>query len=215
MPKPLSEGQQRFVFGVLVVVLVAFGIYLSIGGFRGDGAQSEQQADGEQGGEQNTDSEPAAPPSPIPTTATEDMQVLDWLPFAEDELKAAAATAQGFAAAYGTIDYSESPEDYYSSMEDLATKEYAKTLARSSGAGAYWEEMADKEAVAEGRADVQEIRGFDDESVVFLVTAQSITEGDDGATEELGEFAVTVVSEGGEWRVFDFQPADAGNLGEG
>ncbi|MFC4560529.1 hypothetical protein ACFO4E_01535 [Nocardiopsis mangrovi] len=219
MPKSLSEGQQRLVFGLLVAVLVAFGIYLSVGGFSGgdDGAEQDQQADEQPAGDeqQGGDQPAAAAPSPIPTTAVDDMRVTDWLPFPEDEMKAAAATAQGFAAAYGTIDYTRSPEQYFAAMEELATRDYAQTLAQSSGAGAMWDEMGEQEAVAEGRANVESIRSFDDESVVFVVQAQSITEDDGGASEDLGDFAITVVQERGQWRVFDFQPADAGNLGEG
>ncbi|GAA4944530.1 hypothetical protein GCM10023224_29510 [Streptomonospora halophila] len=217
MPKPLSEGQQRFVFGALVVVLVVFGVYLTLGGW-GDGADEggsneESSAAGDRNGGQDAAGD-VAPPSPIPTTAAQDMQVMDWFPFSEAEFKSAAATAQEFARVYGTIDYSQSPEDYYASMQELATDDYAETLAQSSGAGAMWQEMSSKEAVSEGRANVESIRTFGDESVTFVVTAQSITEGGGGASEDLGEFAVTVVEEGGEWRVYDFQPADAGNLGD-
>ncbi|ASU82540.1 hypothetical protein CDO52_06865 [Nocardiopsis gilva YIM 90087] len=221
MPKPLTEGQQRLFFGALVVVLVAFGIYLSLGGFSDGGNGREEptgrdQARGESGPTgQGADIPATVPPSPIPTTATKDMQVLEWLPLSEDEVKAAAATAQGFAAAYGTIDYSKSPEEYYKSMQELATKNYAKTLAKSSGATSLWEEMAEKKAVAEGRADVKLLQSIDKDSVVFVVKVQSITEDKDGFKEDLGDFAVTVVKKGGEWQVFDFQPADAGNRGDG
>ncbi|QBI52536.1 hypothetical protein [Streptomonospora litoralis] len=217
MPKSLSEGQQRLVFGGLVVVLVAFGIYLSLGGWGGGSDTEDGAAEGSAtsgSGQRATAQSEAAPPSPIPTTATQNMQVLDWFPFSEQEFKAAAATAQEFARAYGTIDYSQSPEEYYASMKNLATEEYAETLSQSSGAGALWQEMAQQEAVAEGRANVESVRGFDDQSVTFVVKAQSITEGSEGATEELGEFAVTVVNESGRWLVYDFQPADAGNFGD-
>ncbi|MDA0567290.1 hypothetical protein LG943_23650 [Streptomonospora sp. S1-112] len=216
MPKSLSEGQQRLVFGALVVALVACGIYLSVAGIPGGGSDSATDPNGSTGAErgQDTDQPAAVAPSPIPATAAEDMRVLDWFPFTEDEFKAAAATAQGFAEAYGTIDYSESPEAYFQSMEELATEEYAQTLAQSSGAGAHWQEMREQEAVAEGRANVESVRSFDDRSIVFVLTVQSITEGEGGATEDLGEYSVTVMEDGGEWRVFDFQPADAGNLGD-
>lgn len=215
MPRSLSEGQQRLVFGALVVVLVAFGVYLSLGGWGAGsdgGAESGSEPPGASGGESG--SKNVAPPSPIPTTAAQDMQVMDWFPFSEEEFKAAAATAQEFARAYGTIDYAGSPEDYYAGMQELATEDYAQTLARSSGASARWQDMAEQEAVAEGRANIKAVRAFGDDSVTFVVKAQSITEGSDGATEDLGEFAVTVSDEGGEWRVYDFQPADAGNLGD-
>ncbi|WP_017624062.1 hypothetical protein [Nocardiopsis chromatogenes] len=218
MPRTLTDRQQRVVFGVLVVVLVAFGIYLSIGGFGGgdeqaDGGQGQQQADGGNAGAEEPGAPATAVPSPIPTTDVEDMQVLDWLPLSEDELKAAAATAQGFAEAYGTIDYTAPQEEYFASLEELAADDYAQTLAQSSGAGALWDEMAEKETVAQGRADIESIRSFSDDSVVFVVKAQSIVENEDGADENLGDFAVTVQKARGGWQVYDFQPADAGNLG--
>ena len=95
------------------------------------------------------------------------------------------------------------------------TEEYAQTLAQSSGAGALWGERAEEEAVSTGRAVVESIRGFDKESIVFVLRVQSITKGNDGKSQNLGDFAVTMVKKGGDWRVYGFQPADAGNLGGG
>ncbi len=100
-------------------------------------------------------------------------------------------------------------------MEELATKEYAEVLSDSERAGAFWEEMSGKEAVARGLAEVEEVRTFGAGSITFVVTAQSITEtGDAEFDEDLGEFAVTVIKDGGSWAVFDFQPADVGQFGE-
>lgn len=110
MSKPLSDGAQRLVFGVLIVALVSFGIYWSLGGGSdtSDPEQQEQVAEGgrtetlEEGGEDQ-------PVEPLPTVAAEDMALADWLPFSEEEFIAAAAVAQEFATDYGTIDYSKSP----------------------------------------------------------------------------------------------------------
>lgn len=222
MSQPLPERTQRLFFVALVAGLVFFGIYLSLGGFDSGDEETPPPPAQDQGGADpgGADRPPAGtgatvPPSPIPTTDVEDMAVLDWLPFTEQEFRAAAATAQGFAEAYGTIDYTRSPEEYYAAMEELATEEYAEVLARSSGAGAFWGERAEAGAVAEGRADVLSIRDFGDDSVTFVVRAQSITETADSEFDEnLGEFAVTVQRSGTTWRVFDFQPADAGQYGE-
>ncbi|MBB4929808.1 hypothetical protein F4561_000628 [Lipingzhangella halophila] len=216
MPKTLPEGAQRLVFGGLVVVLVAFGIYLSLGGFGGGSGGEGQQADeGSPRNGQDSGDPATAAPSPIETTDTKDMEVLEWFPFSEDEFKAAAATAQGYAEAYGTIDYTKSPEEYYKPMEELATDDFAESVEESSGAGALWQERAEEEIVTEGRANVESVRSFDDESIIFVVKSQSVPEGDNGDTEDLGDFAITVVKSGGEWGVYDFQPADVGNLGEG
>ncbi|MDT0327885.1 hypothetical protein [Nocardiopsis lambiniae] len=220
MPNPLPERAQRFVFIGLIVVLVGAGVYFSVGGF-GDGATEEAPVDpgvsqgGNGGSAEAPDALSGVEPSPLPTTAVDDVDVLGWFPFPEEELRAAGATALTFAEAYGTIDYSGSPEAYYDSMRTLATAEYAEVLTESSRAGAFWEEMAEAEAVAQGRAEVEFIRTFGDDSITFVVTAQSITEtANREFDEELGEFAITVVQEGRTWRVFDFQPADAGQFGE-
>ncbi|NKY99935.1 hypothetical protein [Nocardiopsis alborubida] len=223
MPNPLPERAQRAVFLGLIVVLVVFGLYLSFGGFGGaeedddpsaaspDPGTAQEEPPGGPGG---PDGLSTVEPSPIPTTAAEDVDVLDWFPFTEAEFQAAGAAARAFAEAYGTIDYTQSPESYYASMEELATPEFAGVLAETSRVGAFWSEMSEAEAVSEGRAQVDSVRTFDADSVTFVVTAQSITEtGDAEFDENLGEFAVTVVRSGGSWRVFDFQPADAGQFG--
>ncbi|WP_304453535.1 hypothetical protein [Nocardiopsis sp. YSL2] len=223
MPNPLPERAQRAVFIGLVVVLVAFGLYLSVGGFGGDEPEEEPAAAPPDSGPP-----PAGPedsgglgglstvaPSPIETTDEDDLDVFDWMPFSEAEFRAAGATARAFGEAYGTIDYTQSPESYYAAMEDLATPEYAGVLSEATRAGAFWEEMSGVEAVAEGRAEVDRVRTFGEDSITFVVTVQSITEtGDAEFDEELGEFAVTVVRSGNRWRVFDFQPGDAGQFGE-
>ncbi|MBQ1083549.1 MULTISPECIES: hypothetical protein [unclassified Nocardiopsis] len=223
MPNPLPERTQRLVVIGLIATLAGFGIYFSLGGFGGDQTEDPAGPPREPGTAQGEAEPPSSnpgglatvPPSPIPTTAAEDLEVLDWLPFAEEELQAAGATAQAFAEAYGTIDYSQDPETYYASMEALATDEYAEVLSDANRVGAFWAEMSEAEAVAEGRAEVQEIRTFGTDSLTFVVTTQSITEtGDSEFDEDLGDFAVTVVRDGGTWAVFDFQPADAGQFGE-
>ncbi|WP_017589460.1 hypothetical protein [Nocardiopsis ganjiahuensis] len=225
MPNPLPERTQRLVVIVLIAALAAFGIYFSLGGFGGFGGDQAEESAGSPR-EPLTSEEEAeppsnpgglatVPPSPIPTTETEDLDVLNWFPFSEAEFQAAGATAQAFAEAYGTIDYSQEPETYYASMEALATDEYARVLSDATRVGAFWEEMSEAEAVAEGRAEIQEIRTFGSDSITFVVTAQSITEtGEAEFDEDLGDFAVTVIRDSGSWAVFDFQPADAGQFGE-
>lgn len=212
MPKPLSSAAQRLVFGFLVVVLAGFGIYLSLDGLDGNGAEQTGDPAEESRGQGTKD---ATPPNPIPTVGTEDMDITEWLPFGEGDLKSAAMTAQSFASSYGSIDYKKSKENYYNSLKSFATEDYAKTLAQSSGAAALWGDKAEKKTVSDGRAKVDSIRSFSDTSVTFVVQTQSITKDADGTAEDLGKFAVTMVKEDGVWKVHDFQPADAANLGGG
>lgn len=220
MPNPLPEHTQRRVVVVLIVALLAFGGYFAFGGLGDD--EEDERADQEtdqgdrqgQGTAESPNDLTTVPPSPMPTTAKEDIDVLDWLPFSEDELLAAGATARAFGEAYGTIDYTEDPEDYFAGMEELASDDYAEVLSESTRAGAFWQEGAEAEAVADGRAEVQSIRTYGGDSITFVVEVQSITEtADSEFDEELGDFAITVTSEGQGWQVHDFQPADAGQLG--
>ncbi|WP_150245314.1 hypothetical protein [Nocardiopsis quinghaiensis] len=222
MPNPLPERAQRAVFIGLIIVLVAFGLYLSFGDF-GQEAEEDPEAapsasevsPGQEGAEgPGPDALSTVEPSPIPTTAADDVSVLDWFPFTEEEFRTAGAAARTFAEAYGTIDYTQSPESYYTSMEGLATDEFAEVLSETSRVGAFWDQMSGAEAVAEGRATVDSVRTFGEDSITFVVTAQSITETENAEfDEELGEFAVTVVRSGDSWQVFDFQPADVGQFG--
>ena len=222
MPNPLSERTQRLVVIGLIAALAGFGIYFSLGGFSDEDEDVAGPPREVAPTEETTDSagsDPGGlatvPPSPIPTTDTEDQDVIGWFPFTEAEFQAAGATAKAFAEAYGTIDYSESPESYYASMEELAADEYAEVLSDENRAGAFWAEMSEAQAVALGRAEVESIRTFGADSITFVVTAQSITEtGEAEFDEDLGEFAITVIKEGGSWEVFDFQPGDAGQFGE-
>ncbi|MBE3000126.1 hypothetical protein IDM40_15635 [Nocardiopsis sp. HNM0947] len=220
MPNPLSEQAQRRVIIALIVALIAFGVYFFVSGFGDDGEEQAAPED-EQGGRegQGTAESPdgfsTVEPSPIPTTGEEDIDVLDWFPFSEDELLAAGAKAREFGEAYGTIDYNEDPEVYFAGMEELATDEYADVLSENTRAGAFWEEGSEAGAVAEGRAEVESVRTYGGDSITFVVEVQSITEtADSGFDEDLGEFAVTVTSEGQGWQVHDFQPAEAGQHGE-
>lgn len=205
---------------MLIVALLAFGGYFAFAG-PGDDEEDDragQEADqGDRQGQGTAESPndlATVPPSPMPTTAEEDIDVLDWLPFGEDELLAAGATARAFGEAYGTIDYTEDPEEYFADMEELAADDYAEVLSESTRAGAFWQEGAEAEAVADGRAEVQSIRTYGGDSITFVVEVQSITEtADSEFDEELGDFAITVTSAGQGWQVHDFQPADAGQLG--
>lgn len=224
MPNPLPERTQRLVIIVLIAGLLAFGIYLAFNGFGEDEEETAsgprepgtaQGGNGEAEGFDEPDEMSTVEPEPLPTTEDDESAVLEWLPYTEEEFQEAGAAARAFAEAYGTIDYTEGPESYYESMEELATDEFAEVLTDGNRAGAFWEEMSEEEAVAEGRAEVESIRTYGEDSITFVVTAQSITEtGDAEFDEELGDFAITVSNEGGSWLVFDFQPADAGQFGE-
>src|SRR5699024_1332614 len=135
----------------LILLLLVFGVYFALGGFGGgtttDEPQGQDTAQETPGGGGTTPGDPeefsTVPPSPLPTTEDEDLDVFDWFPFKQEELTAAGATARAFAEAYGTIDYTQDPESYYSGMEDLATDDYASVLSDTTRAGAFWDEMSE------------------------------------------------------------------------
>lgn len=205
MPRQLSDRQQRLVIGVLVVALVGFGVYLYVRSTGEDGTE-QRRPQGED--------EPESAPSPMDVTATEELEFFDWTPFTEEEFLQAAVTARDFASAYGTFDSAEPPEDYDERLAEFATEDFAAVLQRSTGDSALRSELVGEDTTAQGYAETTAIRYFDEESITFVVDAQSITSDSEGERESLGEFAVTVVPDGDGWLVHDFQPADAGDWGE-
>ncbi|QVQ51516.1 hypothetical protein J4H86_22400 [Spiractinospora alimapuensis] len=203
MARQMSERQQRLVLALVVVGLIAFGVYLYFSTMAEDEAERAEQ-----------DAADDAAPTPMQVTPEDDLDFFEWVPYSEADFHDAALTAREFAAAYGTYDATESDAEYVDRLAALATDDFAETLERGSGGGAGRAELEEQETEAEGYAETVELRSFDDESVTFVVDAQSIAEDDEGSRESLGEFAVTVVPDGDDWQVYDFQPADAGDWGE-
>ncbi|PRY01936.1 hypothetical protein [Allonocardiopsis opalescens] len=222
MARELSDGQRKALFGVLVLVLVAFGGYILF--FRPDGGQ-EVAAEPDPGAEAAAGA-PSTPAGPPPDAAEPaeggasasggaEADVFAWFPVDREELLAAAAVAEEFAVEYTRFDYRESVEDAVARMNELSTEEFAGGAA-SAGGGAAREERVTAQTVTTSTATIDAVRDMSASTVIFEVGVRTSTAEAGGAPQDDAEnLLVTVVYEGGAWLVYDLAPADVGNQGEG
>lgn len=202
----LTPTRKKLLFAGLVAIFVIIG--LAITWPEGDG---------------RTGAAPSATPSvsspsaaPVPTASVDPSKfdIYKLLPFDKQQFVAAATTAQTFAAAYGTYRYDQNPQAYTNNLKSLATSDFGKTLTGASGGGVGGQDLKTNQVVSRGSATIASIRSFDDQSIIFVVNAHQDITSKKGADTQDDQYAVTVIENGGEWRVYDFQPASAGNAGD-
>ncbi|MEO3862951.1 hypothetical protein [Acrocarpospora sp. B8E8] len=205
-----TDGRRRLVFVAVVVVLAALGIYLTmLGG--GDGQNDPEAAPTGR----NAPSGTAAPvlPSQVASTPSGEFDVYNYLPLSRDELAAAADLARRFVGAYGTYTHAD-PVARVDRVRRFATVEFGEELTRSLTAPALTEHDAAEQTVSDGSAKVTLIRDLSVGSVVFVVDSVQHITSTAGERDQTDSYAVTVMKLGVDWRVYDMQPADAGQDGD-
>ncbi|TDC82526.1 hypothetical protein [Actinomadura sp. 7K507] len=206
----LNDRQRKLLFGGLVVVLAAVGIYLTI-------AAPESGPDGPDarptGAPATTG--PASPPPGIEGTVDPgEFDIYGLLPFDREEFANAGNLAQRFVAAYGTYRFDETPQAYTGRLSGLVTEELGAQLERDAATPGILEERRREQVVAESTATLDEVRNIEANSIVFVVSGrQKVTESG-GESSDSKRYAVTVAREGGSLRVYAFQPADVGQAGD-
>jgi hypothetical protein len=209
----LTDRRRKLLFGGLVVVLAAIGVYLTVAGTGhepGDHAEARPSAT-DTGGPEG----PASPPPGIRQAVNPgDFDIYRLLPFSRQEFATAADMAQRFVAAYGTYRYDESPQTYMGRLSGMATDDLAQRLGRDLAAPGLLERRRREQVVAQGSATLDQVRDIEDNSIIFLVTGrQEITKRGAGSSESK-RYAVTVARDGGSLKVYSFAPADAGQAGD-
>ncbi|MFI0483663.1 hypothetical protein [Actinomadura sp. 9N215] len=208
----LTDRQRRFLFGGLVVLLAAAGLYLTLAAPEDEPDRSEARPSG------TPTAAPAGPASPPPGIQTPvnpgDFDIYRLLPFTRQEFATAADLAQRFVAAYGTYRFDEPPESYSARLSGFVTDELMAELARTAGTPGLLEERQRDKVVAQGSASLDQVRTVEDNSIIFVVTGtQRVTEGG-SASNDRKRYAVTVARDGGALKIYSFQPADAGQAGD-
>jgi hypothetical protein len=137
------------------------------------------------------------------------------LPVSQAGLRAAAALAARFAAAYLTRPPGQSPGQWLARLAPLITGQLYAVLARTAATPALW--PPGQPAAAATIAAVQ-VRDLAAGSVVLTVTAWVRQAGTtaSAATTVVTlavTLAVTVVTDAAGWAVYDVEPAAAGNAG--
>lgn len=203
----LTPTRKKLLFAGLVVVFVIIGLAVT-------------WPHGRSGTSAAPSASPSARPStpsaaPVPTASVDPAKfdIYKLLPFGKQEFVAAATTAQSFVAAYGTYRYDESPQAYTNGLKTLATGDFAKSLNGAAGGGMGGQDLKTNQTVSRGSATIASIRTFGTSSIVFVVNSHQDLTGKNGSDTQDEQYAVTVTGGGGDWRVYDFEPASAGNAG--
>jgi hypothetical protein len=208
----LTDRQRKFTFAGMVVALAAAGVYLTLPAKGGGTEQAARRP------VSNAPTGPVtpttAPPGIESSIAPDSFDIYRLLPFSQRDFAGAADLAQRFTAAYGTYRFDEDPKTYVQRLQAMVTDQLRTELERSSSAPGLLESRKAERIVAESTATVDSIRDIEVNSLIFLVTGrQQVTTGDQ-RSEENRRYAVTVSRDGGSWRVYAFEPADAGQAGD-
>lgn len=186
------------IFALVIVLVLLFLQMMS-----GSGPEGTEAA--------NTAPEPTAEPDDpsvedVEDTAVDDVYAL--LPYTQEELAGAAGVAREFAVAHAETDPDESHEDRLDRLreftgEDLSNQLDTLILTPPNAAGP----LQPTTAVAE----VVSIANVGEESVTYLVDTHTTTETNGEVETGTVTYSVTLVREGGEWRVFAFGDASVSN----
>ncbi|TDD27337.1 hypothetical protein E1287_34745 [Actinomadura sp. KC06] len=208
----LNDRQRRFLFGGLVVLLAAIGLYLTFAAPEDDeGRRQARPSSTPSAGPTG----PASPPPGIQNPVNpNDFDIYRLLPFSREEFATAADLAQRFVAAYGTYRFDEPPETYATRLSGFVTDDLRVQLARDAATPGLLEERRRDQVVAQGSASLDQVRNIENNSIIFVVTGtQRVSEGD-AESSDRKRYAVTVARDGGSLKIYSFQPADVGQAGD-
>ncbi|RCG31371.1 hypothetical protein DQ384_11730 [Sphaerisporangium album] len=203
------NDRRKLVFAGVVVALAAVGIYLSMRPAGGSG-----EADPPPGAVSTT-----APATPVaqasaPPVKSGNFDIYSYLPLSKDQIAQAADAAQRFAVSYATYRWDEDPASYAERLKGYTTPDLGVILTRDVTSPATVEQNRADQVVSDGSARLKSIRDIASGSVVFVVTAVQRITAKSGTRESGADYAITLTQVGDQWRVFDMQPADAGQDGD-
>ncbi|MBC6457505.1 hypothetical protein [Actinomadura sp. HBU206391] len=208
----LTDRQRKFAFAGIVVALAAAGIYLTL---PTNGGETEPSAQRPATGVPVGPAPPATTPPGIESSiAPDSFDIYRLLPFSQRDFAGAADLAQRFTAAYGTYRFDEDPKAYVQRLQGMVTEQLRTELERGSSAPGLLEERKAEQASAESTATIDSIRDIEANSVIFLVTGRQELTSAGRRSQESQRYAVTVSRDGGSWRIYAFEPADAGQAGD-
>lgn len=213
----LSPGQLRLVFAVVVLALVALGVYLI--GHRGSGGSnaaptvSASRSVPAPASSSSPGVPPSAVPVPTPVSTKGGAEIYQWLPFSADDLAAAASTTVTFAKAYSTWSYTEDKAAYGASLSSLVTPKFVAVLEYDYNTAGVAGPRGDQKQVSTGSGTIDSISSFGGgpTSITFLITIDQQVKSTQPTAKLSGQWAVTVVASGGSWQVSNLQLSNLGN----
>ncbi len=206
----LTDRQRKLAFAGIVVALAAVGIYLTL-----PNSASGRPSSSTTSTPSAAAPAPATSPPGISSTISPDgFDIYRLLPFNQRDFATAADLVRRFTTAYGTYRYDEDPAAYGQRLRPLVTDQLLTDLERSAATPGQVDERKRDQTVAVGSATIDSIRDIEVNSVIFVVTGKQQLRTAAGPSEDSRRYAVTATRDGGVWRVYAFEPADAGQAGD-
>jgi hypothetical protein len=207
-----TDRRKGLAFAGAVVVLAAVGVYLTMSPSSGGGDRTETVAEQAPATVASIQAPAPAPTQVAVTPGTFD--VYRYLPLSRSELGAAADLARRFTAAYGTFEYSEDPAAFATRLNAFSTAEFGAQLTRAMTDPAVVQQNKADHVVSKGSAQVVSIRDMTANTVVFVVGSVRHVIARSGEKDQNDQYAVTVIKAAADWRVYDMEPAGAGQDGD-
>jgi len=206
-----SPGQRRIAFALIVVALVALGVYLLRPAAHGASRSTARPGHGASATASASGPPPASPsPSsgPVPSGQAD---IYQWLPFTRQGLTTAAATVVRFGNAYGTFSYTQNAAAYVRPMQSLVSPALAGQIgAAYSAPGVAAVRVGDKQ-LSNGTTAIQSIRAFGPDSLTFVVQITERLADVTSRSQHSTTYAVTLTGNGTSWQVSSIELATTGN----
>jgi hypothetical protein len=227
----LSPGKQRLLFVVVVIGLVALGIFVIRGRNDGNAAappvtptptptRTAAAATGAAAGASAPASSPAASlAGATPPATAGSVNIYQWLPFTQSDLSAAASTTLAFANVYANTSYTETKTFYAAKLAGLTSSPEAATLVSDFESPEIADTRTADKQVATGTPTIDSINSFGPEapepagppSITFAVTIAQKLVSTSGTVTSSPEYTITTVSTATGWQVQNIQLASLGN----
>jgi hypothetical protein len=228
----LTPGRQRLLFVVVVIGLVALGIFVIRG--RNDGTAAAppatltptptQSATATSGAAGAPAPAPASSPAAslagaAPSAAAGAANIYQWLPFTQSDLSAAAKNTIAFANVYANTSYTETKAAYAGKLAGLTSSQEAATLVSDFESPEIADTRTTDKQVATGTPTIDAINSFGPEapepagppSITFEVTITQKLVSTTGTQTSSPEYTITTVSTANGWQVQNIQLASLGN----
>ena len=152
----------------------------------------------------STPASPRPAAAPVPPLAS-------LLPFSAARLQAAAALAGRFTAAWDSWSWRQPPAAWLAALQPMATASLDPALAQAAATRGVLAQRAAGRESARAAVTALKVRDLTPGSVTITVTAVQVIISSHGTSRTPGSWAVTLTPAGTSWRVWDIEPASAGN----
>jgi hypothetical protein len=212
----LSPVQRKLTFALVVLALVALGVYLFVsrgsGPAPGAAPASRPPSHAPAPARPAVSAPPASASAPAGSAVTQNSDIFQLVPFTAAGLVSGEKVADQFGAAYGTYSYTESAAAYVRSMSKLVSPQLSQQIAGAYSTPGVAGQRTGQRQVATATAQVASLRAFGSNSLTFIITVtQQLTATKGGGTKTAG-YAVTLTGGDTTWQVTDIELQNAGQF---